>query len=482
MGCACAKAKASANHEQLPHLLVKERSASPKSNGAVGAVVASSSFIASGSHEDIVSEIAAEVVAGTILSITPRHFRYHYEQHLQERREVVTIARAVKARMSESRSASSWPWTCCGYPSSTDEAVEPLLQPLKVAAHYGFPEGTGKGQKVAIIGLDGSLNMDELQSDFKALNVKPPVNLKKVDVGTIPKGGNGQNTLETHLDVETIGSICPDASITIYRASNVGLQPFADAVEKAVEDGNSVISISWGLPEYHDLADSPLADAMEKAAKAGVTVCVAAGDGGSGDARNGKGAAVPASDKAAHVDWPAASPFVLACGGTQLMSSGEEHVWNKSAQGGGASGGGVSVIVPAPTWQAGLLIDGARADGRIVPDVAGLASGSDWSIAEKGRLESVGGTSAVAPLWAALVVLANEERAKVGKKTVGFFNEELYNLAKVKQDDLFVGIVKGDNRPTPSYPGYDATIGFDACTGWGVPKGAAIFKFLVDLA
>lgn len=472
MGCTNAKAVTA---QQPPRLLETQPVATPK--------------------EEFVTEQPLAVATDSLQDDAkdgPHSCHYAYRQHVRKRRECLANARATRATPAAETAANSTTssfWGCClNAEVKADRAYDydifPLLSPQKIAEHYGFPQGTGKGQNVAIIALDGKMDLEELKRDFHALHLTVPKNLRMVDVGDLSDEANGTDSMETHLDLEAIGGICPDANITIYRAANVGLQPFADAIIKAVEDGNSVISISWGLAEFPGVIQLSMSDAIEKAAKAGVTICVAAGDGGSSDNRDGAGAAAPASDGSARVDWPSASPFVLACGGTELMSSGEEHVWNNSAEGGGSTGGGLSRYVPAPTWQADITIApaaGQRTGMRAVPDVAGLAAGGDWLVALDGVPSGVGGTSAVAPMWAALVVLANEQRAKIGKGPVGFFNEALYARAKASQADFFVDVVKGHNRPRPDYPGYDARAGFDACTGWGVPRGAEICKFLVEL-
>lgn len=254
---------------------------------------------------------------------------------------------------------------------------------------------------------------------------------------------------------------------------------FALAVEQAVRDGNSVISISWGGPEYASSASDPLNAALKLAFDAGCTVCVATGDDGATDG---------VSDGKAHCDYPASSPLVLACGGTELVKNStgttEEIVWNST----GATGGGVSVAFELPSWQADAAIKIPSVNppgtevGRVVPDVAGLAAGGDWLIFEGGQGHGEGGTSAVAPLWAALLVLVNEKRAANCKGPVGFVNQAMYEKARVEQSALFLDVVKGNNRfPGPADPGYDAQRGFDACTGWGVPDGEAISNFLSEL-
>ncbi len=114
-----------------------------------------------------------------------------------------------------------------------------------------------------------------------------------------------------------------------------------------------------------------------------------------------------------------------------------------------------------------------------MPDVAGIAAGKDWKIFLMGRGVLDGGTSAVAPLWASLIVLINQIRTEAGMASLGFLNERLYRLAAERE--LFNDITIGDNRCQQDYPGYDARAGFDACTGWGTPIGRRLVDALVSL-
>ena len=299
-------------------------------------------------------------------------------------------------------------------------------------------------------------------------------------------------TGETHLDVEVVGTLCPDADIAIYRGSN-SLDGFAAAISGAVADGYTVLSISWAFTEPAGIDQGPIEAALESAAGKGVTVCCSAGDGSSSNLRSGN-QAVGAADNLAHVAYPASSPHALACGGTELVQTSgasgakttSEEVWNNASMGGGATGGGVSEVFQRPSWQesaaAGITSVNSGVRGRVLPDVAGLAaysSGGDWKIYQNAGAEASGGTSAVAPLWASLVTLANEKRAAAGKKPLGYLNERLYGLAA--KGGLFNDVVAGNNKPTSNDKGYDAGPGFDACTGWGTPIGAKLFAALVGL-
>ncbi len=158
-------------------------------------------------------------------------------------------------------------------------------------------------------------------------------------------------------------------------------------------------------------------DACQSAAALGVTITVAAGDNGSSDGASGN-----------NVDFPASSPHVLGCGGTTLEGSGttisSETVWNDGSAG-GATGGGVSNDFALPDWQAnaGVPASTSASGGRGVPDVAGDASPeTGYNILVDGQQEVVGGTSAVAPLWAGLIALINQQRGT----PVGFVNPTLY--------------------------------------------------------
>jgi kumamolisin len=201
--------------------------------------------------------------------------------------------------------------------------------------------------------------------------------------------------------------------------------------------------------------------AAQDAAALGVTICAASGDNGSGDSVN---------DGANHVDFPASSPHILACGGTSLQSASgvirSETVWNDSAQG-GASGGGFSSQFPLPAWQASARIKPPSGGGRGVPDVAGDADPeTGYNVLVDGKELVIGGTSAVAPLWSGLIALLNE---KLGKP-LGFLHPTLYGLPGTS--GAFRDITAGSNGAFPAGPGWDAV------TGLGSPNGESLLKAL----
>jgi kumamolisin len=189
----------------------------------------------------------------------------------------------------------------------------------------------------------------------------------------------------------------------------------------------------------------------------GITVCVASGDNGSSDGQSGD-----------NVDFPASSPYALGCGGTSLHATGtsisSEVVWNDGS-GGGASGGGISAFFAAPTWQAGLKATDKTGTPRAltmrgVPDVAGNADpDTGYDVRIDGTNTVIGGTSAVAPLWAGLIARLNQNLGA----SVGFLNSTLYGHPQALRD-----ITQGNNGD------FESAEGWDACTGLGSPNGTTL--------
>jgi kumamolisin len=276
---------------------------------------------------------------------------------------------------------------------------------------------------------------------------------------------------EVMLDIEVAGSVAPAATIAVYFAPNTDAG-FIDAVTSAIHDTinkPSIVSISWGSAESTWTAQAMTAmdDAFQAAASMGITVCVASGDNGSNDDVGGS---------ADHVDFPASSPFALGCGGTSLRASknviSSELVWNDGS-GGGATGGGISNFFPSVPWQAG--ISAKRSSGkstplknRGVPDVAGNADPeTGYAVRIDGTDTVIGGTSAVAPLWAGLIARINQS---VGAP-LGYLNADLYKNRQALHD-----ITQGNNGDFAAAPGWDG------CTGLGSPNGKVLLSILKSTA
>jgi kumamolisin len=338
--------------------------------------------------------------------------------------------------------------------------------PRQVAQLYTFPtDATGTGQTVAIIELGGGYRTADLQTYFSNLGVKlPSVTAVSVDgARNAPVGDPGSADGEVLLDIEVVGAIAPGAKIVVYFAPNTD-QGFLDAISTAVHDSlrkPSVVSISWGSSEsaWTSQSLSTYDQAFQDAALLGVTICAASGDGGSSDGE---------TDGLAHVDFPASSPHVLACGGTRLESTAgaisRESVWNSGASG-GATGGGVSEVFPLPSYQQSahvpLSVNASKHKGRGVPDVAGDADpATGYQVRVDGQNAVYGGTSAVAPLWAALIALVNQHRGK----PLGYLHPALYAAGTSPLRDITTG----------TNGAYSAAKGWDACTGLGSPNGQAL--------
>jgi len=351
-------------------------------------------------------------------------------------------------------------------------AISTSYTPLQLGTIYNFPADTdGSGQTLAIIELGGGFDSADLDTYFGSLQITTP-SVEAVGVdgaqnvpGQDPNGADG----EVLLDIEVAGALAPQAKILVYFAPNTDAG-FLDAVSTAAhaDPTPSAISISWGQSEdaWTPQARSALDDAMADAVTLGVTVTAAAGDSGSSDE--------PGATTTAHVDFPASSPNALACGGTTLNANASngtinaETVWNDGSAG-GATGGGVSDVFGLPSWQAGAGVParaGSAEQGRGVPDVAADADPrTGYRIRVDGTDTVIGGTSAVAPLWAALAC----RLAQAAGNRLGLLQPMLYADAKAGAPTPgFRDVVEGSNGA------YQATAGWDPCTGLGSPDGAAL--------
>ncbi len=334
---------------------------------------------------------------------------------------------------------------------------------VQIASLYQFPAGLGEGECVGLIELGGGYRPQDLQAYFGALGLAvPSVTAVSVDHAVnAPIGNPNSADGEVMLDIEVAGAIAPAARIAVYFAPNTDAG-FLNAITTAVHDPvnqPSIISISWGGPEssWTGQAMSALDQALQAAAMLGITVCVASGDSGSSDG-------VPGG--ADHVDFPASSPYALACGGTRLKATATtilgEVVWHDAF---GATGGGVSAFFALPVWQQGLEATTVQGvvqplTARGVPDVAADADPqTGYEVVVDGVQTVFGGTSAVAPLWAGLIARIN---ALTGRRA-GYVQPVLY-----PRESAFRDITQGNNGA------YRASAGWDACTGLGSPVGAQI--------
>ena len=335
-------------------------------------------------------------------------------------------------------------------------AASGSFSPLQVAALYGFPTGHGSSSyNVALIELGGGYNATQLNSYFSSLGVSPAPKVVAVNVDGATNSTGSDADGEVQLDIEVVGAIANAATIAVYFAPNTDAG-FLDAITQAAHDTTynpAVISISWGGPEssWTPATMTSFDSALASAAVMGISTFAASGDNGSTDGTTSNA-----------VDFPASSPHVTGCGGTTLTASGsaisKEVVWS-------GSGGGVSTQFSLPTWQTGLKATTSKGAASVlamrgVPDVCGNADpASGYNVSVDGQSEVVGGTSAVAPLWAALTAV---QCALTGKRQ-GLVNPVLYANPTHMRD-----VTSGNNS------GYQATAGWDACTGLGSIRATSL--------
>ena len=329
---------------------------------------------------------------------------------------------------------------------------------------------TSKGQRIGLIELAGGYTDSDLTAYFEELGLpKPKVVNVSVDRATNspsndPLGSDSQVT----LDIEVAGAAAPGAEIVVYFGRNTN-EGFLNAIRAATNDTvnqPSILTISWGLAEagWPKPMLEKMNEALNKAAMHGITVFCSAGDNGASDGL---------TDGKRHVDFPASSPWVVACGGSRLNVSehriASEVVWN---DGTGASGGGVSDFFPRPDWQAGVKVP-ARQDGQLgrgVPDVAANAAPeTGYRIHIHGENIGLGGTSAVAPLWAGLIARINEALGR----NVGYITPDLY--LRLGPSGAFRSITQGNNS-LGNVKGFSAGPGWNPVTGWGSPNGGKLLE------
>ncbi len=376
------------------------------------------------------------------------------------------------------------------------------LTPADLEARYNFPAGDGAGQTIAIAEFGAPLQtggsfvppayLPDDVTKFCAEQGRPaptvnivPVNLAPLTLAQLQQLPSqlqnvaADETGEVMMDIEIVAALCPKANINVYFAS-FDQKGWVDLLTQVTAGHPALpvtLSVSWGeaedLPDWSDAARQAINAGLQAAAMVGVTVCVSSGDDGSGDGLGGK---------RAHIDFPASSPFVLSVGGTMLNQTSEVVWWEtpgrRTTKGGGATGGGVSVIFPRPSWQNVKVtsLNRGSIDGRVMPDVAALAGPPFYQLILAGNSAPNGGTSASAPLWASLIARINAGLPNAKRQR--FLTPLLYqhgSSGKLVGQAGFRDITSGQNasHPQPG-TGYAAGAGFDAVSGWGVPNGTAL--------
>jgi kumamolisin len=369
------------------------------------------------------------------------------------------------------------------------------LSPQDLEKLYNFPPGDGTGQQIAIAEFGGGYFADDAAlyaqtfglpvPDVETIPVNAPVLTLDEILALPPMEQDDQlNTSgEVMLDVEVIAGLCPKAKISVY-FSTFDQKGWVDLLDRVIAAQPVCLSISYGLAEedsgWSSNAIKAINDRLNAARLVGITTCISSGDDGSGDQLN---------DDAAHIDFPSSSPHVLSVGGTMLEpGTGNEVVWfvapgrRSGGAGAGATGGGVSNLFNRPVWQKVKVasINSSSIDGRVIPDISALAGAPLYAFALLGKITKNGGTSASAPLLAALYTRINA--LLPAAKQQRFLAPLLYQKAASEEPlgkAATRDITSGNNASSPSPGvGYKAKAGYDAATGWGVPDGVKLLDAL----
>jgi hypothetical protein len=410
-----------------------------------------------------------------------------------------------------------------GTPPSGYWTADEVAQAYGLAGYYATGD-EGAGQTIALVELEPNLPSDVAEYEYcygLTGSATPTINYTEVDGGA----GSGAGTGEAALDIEQVIGLAPQATVDVYQAPNNDTNTGFLAALQAMIDNSAVniISNSWGTcePSMEGPGESNYADLtsenvlFEQAATEGKTVFAASGDSGSSGCYQGSDNA----DSTPAADDPASQPYVTGTGGTSLPGTDEtpdpagQTVWNDGGEGGGAGGGGISNYWPMPAWQSdaagSLNVIGPDSSGvpcraasggycREVPDVSGDADPTTgYAIAcsescavdnhapSSGAWFPAGGTSAVAPLWAAYTALVNDSSI-CNKAPIGFANPLLYEAAGSAYASSFTDITTAGNNDDAAtgYAGglYPVGTGYDMATGLGTPIGGTLGNTLCDEA
>jgi kumamolisin len=323
---------------------------------------------------------------------------------------------------------------------------------------YSWPSSLAGGGKIAIVSLGGGRPQSDIDAYFTMVGQPVPnITDHSVDAGAVNSPG-GDADVENLLDVMFSAAAYfvatgKPATMGQFWANNDG-GGIGRAISAAAAAGYDVCSISWGAAEpYWAKGDIQTTEAAAAAATSGgMVVLAASGDNDADDGDPGR----------AHVDYPASGLHMIGCGGTNKPQSGVESVWNDTPYNanGEGTGGGYSADFTTQTWQLKAPAP-PRGLGRMVPDVAACADPqTGYQMVYQGRVEIVGGTSCVAPMWAGLI-------AACGTK-LGWLGPNLWASPQV-----FADVTIGSNGV------YRARKGADPCTGLGVPIGTAVAELFV---
>ena len=318
--------------------------------------------------------------------------------------------------------------------------------PSQIRRAYGVDllAAGGAGQTIAIVDAYGSPTAQSDLNKFSSQFGLAPTTITVVYGGQKPHKSDAGWALETSLDLQWAHAIAPNANIVLAVASSASIADLLAAVDAATKvTGVSVVSMSWGGSEFSAETTATYENHFKKT---GVTFLASSGDKGSG------------------ASWPATSPSIVAVGGTTLVLDASGDVTSETGWSG--SGGGFSAYFSRPAYQDAWQGNGKRAfpDVSLVADPAtGVTVYDSTSYnGQKGWFQ-VGGTSASAPMWGAIIALANEQRKASGGSNLTGSDAALYTLASSQYSLYFFDVSSGSNG------GFNAGANYDEVTGLGTP-------------
>lgn len=328
------------------------------------------------------------------------------------------------------------------------------------AAYYGSGALDGTGQSVGLFELAG-YEVTDVEAYFKKLNqpLNVPINGVSVNGASLNCPPSSCDDSEQALDIEISISMAPNLDqVLVY----VGTKDVSIFNRMAVDNAAKQLSCSWGWADNETSLD-PI---FKEMAVQGQTVFVATGDNGSGTPGD--------------VVWPGDDPYILAVGGTDLVTTGPGGAWLSEAGWNGSAGSPSKNGIPIPSYQKikGVVdsLNHASRTLRNYPDVAAEANTNQWSCYDGACYEGNGGTSYAAPQWAGITAMANQQSLANGGTTLGFLNPNIYRIGVGSDFDTdFHDITSGSNGK------YTAVTGYDLVTGWGSPQAASLIDELITL-
>ena len=320
--------------------------------------------------------------------------------------------------------------------------------PADLQSAYNLPSTTGStwslnGKTIAIVDAYDAPTAEQDLATYRSYFKLPPCStangcFRKVNQtgGTTPPAANASWAQEISLDLDMASAICPSCKIVLVEASSNSLVNLYTAVDQAANMGATVISNSYGGPEYSGETNDEI-----HYNHSGIAITVSSGDNGYG------------------VEFPASSRFVTAVGGTSLQKASNSRGWTETVWTG--AGSGCSAYITKPTWQSDACARRTVADVSAIADPnTGVAVYDSYAYRGASGWLVFGGTSVAAPVIAGVYALGG-----AGSATA----QTLYT------SNAFFDVTSGSNGSCGGSYLCTGVIGYDGPTGLGTPNGVSAF-------